>query len=172
MKTNKVSGVARYAADGATRSPGLERAMAGHPFLKGLSPHHFRLLRECALLARFKPGEVILREGDPANRFYLILRGKVELFASGVDGADVPIETVGAGDMLGWSWLFSPHYWNFDARAVEPTDAIFFYGTPLREECETDHDLGYELLKRMSEVIIHRLQATRRQLVGQHHGHR
>ena len=48
---------------------------------------------------------------------------------------------------------------------MEPVEAVFFYGTRLREECETNHDLGYELLKRMSTVIIHRLQSARRQLL-------
>ena len=67
--------------------------------------------------------------------------------------------------MLGWTWLFPPYYWHFDARAVEPTLAIFFYGTRLREKSEVDAELGYELMKRMVAVIIRRLQATRRQLL-------
>ena len=67
--------------------------------------------------------------------------------------------------MLGWSWLFPPYYWHFDARAVELTEAVFLHGAPLREECEADHDLGYELVKRMAEVMLKRLQATRRQLL-------
>ena len=67
--------------------------------------------------------------------------------------------------MLGWSWLFPPYYWHFDARAVEDTEAVFIYGTPLREECESDPELGYEILKRVALVMMKRLQATRRQLV-------
>ena len=67
--------------------------------------------------------------------------------------------------MLGWSWLFPPYYWHFDARALEPTTAIFFYGTRLREQCEQDHDFGYEIMKRMTQVVIQRLQATRKQLL-------
>lgn len=76
-----------------------------------------------------------------------------------------PIQTLGPGDVLGWSWLFPPYYWHFDARALEPTEAVFFHGTPLREECESDHDLGYELVKRMSAVMMRRRQATRRSLL-------
>jgi hypothetical protein len=67
--------------------------------------------------------------------------------------------------VLGWSWLFPPYLWHFDARAVTPPKAIFFYGTRLRELCEENHDLGYELMKRVSEIVIRRLQATRRELV-------
>ena len=67
--------------------------------------------------------------------------------------------------MLGWSWLFPPYYWHFDARALQPTKAIFFYGTWLRENCERDHDFGYELIKRVSAVVIARLQTVRKRVV-------
>jgi CRP-like cAMP-binding protein len=141
----------------------LNVLLAEHPFLKGLSPHQIRLLTDCAMVVNFKPGELVFREGDPANRFYLIHRGKVALESQVRDRGIAPIQEVGPGEVVGWSWLFPPYYWHFDARAVEPTEALFFYGTPLREQCESDHDLGYELIKRMSEVMVKRLQATRRQ---------
>jgi CRP-like cAMP-binding protein len=72
--------------------------------------------------------------------------------------------------VLGWSWLFPPYLWRFDARAATPTKAIFFYGTRLRELCEENHDLGYELMKRVSDIVIKRLQAARRELVEVHSG--
>ncbi len=117
------------------------------------------------MLSSFAPGELIFREGDPANRFYLIHKGKVALESYVRERGTVLIQNIGSGDLLGWSWLFPPYYWHFDARAVEPVEAVFFYGTPLRDECEADHDFGYELLKRMTEVVIKRLQGTRRQLL-------
>ena len=139
--------------------------LAEHPFLEGLSPHQLRLLSDCSMIVNFRPDEVIFREGDPANRFYLINKGKVALESSVPDRSPACIQTIGPGEVLGWSWLFPPYYWHFDARAVEPVEALFFYATPLRAECEADHDLGYELLKRTSEVMLKRLQATRRQLL-------
>jgi CRP-like cAMP-binding protein len=96
----------------------------------------------------------------------LILKGEVALETSVKEGGIIPIQTLGGGDVLGWSWLFPPYYWHFDARAVSATETVFFYGTRLRERCEEDHDLGYELIKRMAHVVIRRLQATRRQLVA------
>jgi CRP/FNR family transcriptional regulator, cyclic AMP receptor protein len=144
----------------------LRKILASHPLLRDLSPALLDKLGAYAMKASFGTGEVIFRESDPANRFYLILSGKVALSSSNVDGPETIVQTIGPGDVLGWSWLFPPYYWNFDARAVEPVEAIFFYGTRLREECETNHDLGYELLKRMSTVVIHRLQAARRQLLA------
>src|SRR6266487_6262817 len=142
----------------------LEAEITGQPFLKGLTEQHLTILANYAMETKFAAGQLIFREGDVANRFYLILEGKVTLEAEARDAAPVPIMTIGAGDVLGWSWLFPPYCWHFDARAVEPTKAIFFYGTWLREQCEMDHSLGYELVKRMAEVVIQRLQATRRQL--------
>jgi CRP/FNR family cyclic AMP-dependent transcriptional regulator len=148
------------------RKAPLEAILAAHPLLEGLSPHQRRILTDCAMLTSFAPGELIFREGDPANRFYLIHKGEVALESYVREQGPVLIQNIGAGDVLGWSWLFPPYYWHFDARAIEETEAVFFYGTPLREECEADHDFGYELLKRMTEVIINRLQSTRRQLLN------
>ncbi len=139
-----------------------------HPFLAGLSKHQLALLTDCAMATQFSVGQTILREGDFANRFYLIESGKVELEAGGASGNPVVIETIGAGDLLGWSWMFAPYVWHFTARAVEPTKAIFFYGTILREYCERDHGLGYELFKRMSAVMTKRLQAARTKMLAMH----
>ena len=117
------------------------------------------------MLMQFEAGQQIFQEGDWANRFYLILDGEVALESSVKDRGIVPIQTIGAGEVLGWSWLFPPYYWHFDARALRPTTAIFFYGTRLRERCEQDHDLGYGLTMRMAEIMMKRLQATRRRLL-------
>ena len=146
----------------------LEAIVAEHPFMHGLSPAHVKSLCEYAMLSEFSAGETIFRQGDPANRFYLILRGTVALEACGADGARARLQEIGAGDVLGWSWLFPPYYWNFEARAIEPVKAVFFYGTRLRENCEVDHDLGYELMKRMAQVVIERLQTVRKKLARQH----
>ena len=142
----------------------IETLIGEQELFKGLAPRYLGLLAEAAMLKEFTAGEVIFREGDPANRFYLILNGEVALESTTGERAPVVLQTIGANDVLGWSWLFPPYYWHFDARAVTPTKAIFFYGTWLRENCERDHDFGYEMLKRMSAVVIQRLQATRKKL--------
>ena len=123
------------------------------------------------MFQEFKPDELIFKEGGPANRFYLILSGEVILESPCPKCDDergtVAIETIGAGSVLGWSWLFAPYYSHFDARALSPVKAIFFYGTRLREQCESDPKLGYELMKRVSAIFIERLQATREKLSEQ-----
>lgn len=143
--------------------------LASQPFLKGLSPQKLAVLAEHSMVSRFDAGQFIFHEGDPANRFYLILEGEISVETpideDGFQKGSIAIQTIGAGDVLGWSWLFPPYYWHFDARALTPVKAIFFYGTAVRERCESDHDLGYELMKRLSEIVIRRLQVTRRQLL-------
>lgn len=142
----------------------LATTIAEHRLFKDLAPRYLALLAEVAMFKEFAADEVIFREGDPANRFYVILDGEVALESARGDGPSVLLQTIGRDDVLGWSWLFPPYYWHFDARATVPTKAIFFYGTWLRENCERDHDFGYEMMKRMSAIIIDRLQATRKKL--------
>jgi len=142
----------------------LAATIAEHGLFQGLAPQYLKLLAEVAMLKEFAAGEVIFCEGDPANRFYLILDGQVALESAAPEREPVVLQTIGRGDVLGWSWLFPPYYWHFDARATQPTKAIFFYGTWLRDSCERDHDFGYEMIKRMSAIMIDRLQSTRRKL--------
>ena len=144
--------------------------VALHPFLAGMNHTQLALLTDCAMASHIKSGQIIFREGDMANRFYLIESGKVVLESGNDSGESVVVDTIGAGDLLGWSWMFPPYVWRFTARAVEPTEAIFFYGTILREYCERDPSLGYELLKRMAPVMIKRMQAARQRMLAIHTG--
>ncbi|MBI4278930.1 MAG: cyclic nucleotide-binding domain-containing protein [Armatimonadetes bacterium] len=143
----------------------LEPILAEHPFLKGLRPAQLQVLVGCASNVRLDAGQYVFREGEEANRFYILRAGRVALEVFVPGRGPVVIETVGEGDVLGWSWLFPPYQWHFDARALDLTRAIALDGDCLRRKCEEDHDLGYELLKRFAQVIMHRLQATRLQLL-------
>ena len=136
-----------------------------HPFVRYLAAEHLGTLKSCAMPVRFEAGQIIFREGDPANRFYLVLDGAVALHTRGLEETDTLIALLGGGDVLGWSWLFPPYQWHFDATAQETTQAVFFYGTWLRQLAEEQHELGYELMRRMAEVLMRRLQATRRQIL-------
>jgi len=134
------------------------------PFLNGMIPRHLRTIAECAMPSSFDGGELIFREGDVANRFYLVQEGSVALESRSRQSDPIRIQTIGPGDVLGWSWLFPPYLWHFDARAIDPVKVLFVYGSRMREHCEDDHDFGYELVRRMAEVMMIRLQATRWQL--------
>jgi len=147
----------------------MQTRVAFHPFLAGMNRGQLALLTDCAMPVEFNKGQLIFREGGCANQFYLIESGKVVLESGADSGNPVIVDTIGAGDLLGWSWMFSPHTWHFTARAIESTKAIFFYGTILRQYCERDHSLGYELLKRMTAVMNRRMQAARNKMVAVHH---
>lgn len=149
-----------------TETERMTTRVALHPFLAGMKRSQLALLSDCAKLVHFEAGQVIFHEGEQANRFYLIESGRVALESNGRFADPVIVDMVSAGDLLGWSWMFSPHVWHFTARALQPTVAIFFYGTILREYCERDHSLGYELFKRMSAVMMKRLQAARETMLA------
>jgi CRP-like cAMP-binding protein len=143
----------------------LEPILAQHPFLKELEPRHLRILVGCASNVRFNAGQILFHEGEEANQFYMIRQGKVAVEILAPELGPITIQTVGEGDVLGWSWLIPPYRWRFDARAVELTRAITLDGKCLRQKSEEDHDLGYELLKRFSGIIVERLEAARLQLL-------
>jgi len=89
-----------------------------------MSVQHLEILGDCAMATQFAEQQVIFCEGDLANRFYLMEKGKVALESRTADGKVVLVETIGPGDALGWSWLFPPYYWHFGARALDRTEAI------------------------------------------------
>ena len=130
-----------------------------------MKPEHIQKLLAVAMFKSFEPGEIIFREGEPANRFYLVCHGKIALESRAFREPSPLVQFVGENEVLGWSWLFPPHCWHFDARATEPTSAIFFYGTRLRDQSEQDPVFGYELMKRVAAVVIKRLQMSRVQLL-------
>lgn len=82
------------------------------------------------------------------------------------------IATLGAGELLGLSWLFRPYKWRVSARACEPTTTIVLHGTILREYSERDHSVGFQLFKRITGVMTRRLEASGQrlfQLAPEHH---
>lgn len=135
------------------------------PLFGGLEPRHLALIVGCGRNIHVNGGELLLREGDPADRFYLIRRGALVLEVHAPGRPSLPIETLHPGDVVGWSWLFAPFRWQLDGRTVEPCELVAFDGACLRAKCETDHELGYQLMRRFAGSLVDRLQATRLQLL-------
>lgn len=143
----------------------IETIVQGHPFFADLPPQYIEELIQCASYVHYQTGENIFREGNDADRFFLLGRGRVSLEVSIPNRGIVPMMTIHEGDVLGWSWLFPPYKWQFDARALRACQAVTFDGRCLRNRCEQDHELGYELMRRFAQVMVQRLQATRMQLL-------
>ncbi len=144
---------------------GLETLLAEHPFFKGLDPAYLSFIAGCGANVTFQAGEYIFREGDPADHFYIIRHGRVQREIFVPERGPLTIDTLTAGDILGWSWLFPPYRRFSDARALDLTRAVALDGACLRDKCDEDHHLGYELMKRLAPLSMKRLQATMLQLL-------
>jgi CRP/FNR family cyclic AMP-dependent transcriptional regulator len=157
-------GLASYVFD-VKGAMDLRARVGAHPFPAAMEPHHLDLLAGCASIKQFGKGEVIFRAAEPANGFYLIENGSVALEGSVFEHGAITTDTLVTGEPLGWSWMFPPYVWHFSARATEPTTALFFDAAHLHKYFNEDLTLGHELFKRMSQVMVRRLQASRRRLI-------
>jgi len=143
----------------------LEPLLRGHKFFAGLDSEYLTLLSGCASNVVFAADSFLFREGEPAETFYLIREGKVALEIAAPGRGALVVQTLGPGDVAGFSWLFDPHRWEFDGRAVERVLAVQMDGACLRGKCDADPRLGYELMQRFAGLMTSRLQATRLQLL-------
>ncbi|MEX3010565.1 cyclic nucleotide-binding domain-containing protein [Hoeflea sp. TYP-13] len=150
---------------------GLTKFIAGHPLFKGLDAGFLELVTGCAKNARFEAGVYLAHEGDAADVLYLIRHGEVGLSVATPGQGNLSFLTVGPGESVGLSWLFPPYRWTYDARAINLVRAIAIDAACLRNKCENDHHLGYEVMKRLVPVLVDRLHATRLQLLDVYGNH-
>jgi CRP-like cAMP-binding protein len=139
--------------------------LAEQTFLSGLRPLHIERLSYYAKRSVFRSGQRIFSEGSRADRFWIIREGMVRLEADVPGHGQTVVETLGAGAVLGWSWLFPPSTWHFGAVATEQCLTVEFDGPGVLQLCERDPELGYELTRRFLPVVVDRLQATRTRLL-------
>ncbi|MCB2081923.1 MAG: Crp/Fnr family transcriptional regulator [Rickettsiales bacterium] len=135
------------------------------PLFDGMADHYLELLAGCGRLAHFKAGEFLLKEGEEANSFYLIRRGEVAIESHTPGGRPLTVAKVGTLGIVGYSWLFPPYRNQFDSCAVTSVDAVHLDGKCLRGKAESDHELGYQFIKRFAAIMIRRMQDARRQML-------
>lgn len=146
--------------------PDPRELLAAHPFSEGMTPEELAQVAGCIVgTADFKPDEVIFRAGTASERCYLIVRGDVALEAHSPGSGPRIIQTINGGEVLGWSWMFSPYRWLYDARALTPTEAVVLDGAALRRHANENTPLGYRVTSRMARMVFDALQATRLQLL-------
>jgi len=143
----------------------LEEVLRQHPFFDGLPDELVRYLTSCAKNVRFEAGEVVFRRGDPADQFYLLRVGRVALETHDPARGPLVVQTLEAGEVLGWSWLFPPYRCYWSARAVEPARAIAMDARCLRDKFESSPELGYAMMLRVGRVLSDRLHSARLQML-------
>jgi CRP-like cAMP-binding protein len=143
----------------------IETLLGDVPIFRDMPPEALDLLSGCASNVRFADGEMLFREGDDADAFYVIRHGRIALETFVPARGPVTIETIDPGEVVGWSWLFAPYRWHFDARALGLVRATQFDAACLRAKCEQDPAFGYDLILRFTQVLIERLQWTRLRLL-------
>jgi CRP-like cAMP-binding protein len=143
----------------------LEPLIKAHPFFQGLTPEHLRLITGCCRNERHREGEMLVREGDEANWFYVICEGRLAVEVHAPGRGTIVLQTLGDGEVLGTSWLFPPYRWQVSLRVLQPARLLAFDGKCLRGKCDDDHHLGYELVRRTAQVLMKRLDAARVQLM-------
>ena len=139
--------------------------LAEHKFFSGLEPQQIEAIAEHSTRINYNLGDFLMREDDPGTCFFLILFGKVAVEVCTPDRDPIIVSTLGENEVLGYCWLIPPYQCRFDIRAIELTRTICVDGSRLREICEGNHQMGYELLKRTSQMMSKLIEATRMQLL-------
>lgn len=153
-------------------SESIRDLIESHPFFEGLDPEHVRTLSGCGRNRAFPVEGHLCREGEPADVFYIIRRGRVGLEAALPDRGRVVIDSAEVGDVVGASWMFPPYRWQFDARAMEPVGVVELDAVCLRGKCDDDPELGYDLMKRFAAVFVRRMASARLRLLDLYGGRR
>ena len=139
----------------------IDLVLAKHPFFYGISEEFIPDLAILADVVTFEPGDVLFKEGDAADKFYLIIKGKIAIQTAVSYNDAITIQTVEDGEIVGWSWIVKPYKYKFGARVVEKTEMIVFNAEKLRTECEMDAELGFEIMKLLVQAVSTRLEQTR-----------
>jgi CRP/FNR family transcriptional regulator, cyclic AMP receptor protein len=140
-------------------------ALADHAFVRGMSPDHVARLADAAAAVSVPAGHRFFEEGGDATRFWLVTAGHVALDLRKPGQADLIVETLGGGDVLGLSWLSPPYEWQFGAVAVEATAAFELDGQAVIALCDSRPEFGYQITRRMAAVASRRLHGTRIRLL-------
>lgn len=149
----------------AARSVEIRTLLAGHPYLRGMTDAHLELLSAHAAVRALAADQFLIRQGEAADHFYLLLSGRVAVELVARPQRVLRIETVSAGDVVGWSWLIAPYRWQFDVCAIAATRVVALEAAALRRVCATDQALAAEMQRRLLTTVSRRLAATRLQLI-------
>jgi len=141
--------------------------LSAHEFFSEFSDDVLKILCECSSTREIKKGQILFRQGENADKFYVIRNGRISIQMPAIMGPTLEIQTLGKDQVLGWSWLISPYQWNFQTRAEEDSELLQFDGTALLARCEQEPKFGYELLKKFAGLMSVRLNAARQKMMDE-----
>ncbi len=141
--------------------------LSAHEFFSELSEDVLKFLCECASAREIKKEQILFRQGERADKFYVIRNGRISVQIPALMGPTLEIQALGQDQVLGWSWLISPYQWNFQAKAEEDSELLEFDGTAVLARCEQEPKFGYELLKKFAALMSERLDAARQKMMDQ-----
>jgi CRP/FNR family transcriptional regulator, cyclic AMP receptor protein len=148
----------------------LDSLRARSTLLQALTNTEANLFESAATELRLSAGKVLFEEEGPADVFYIVVDGRIGLELTSPGKEPIAIQTLGAGDLVGVSWLFAPNRWNWKARAVVDSELAAFDATVIRAELERNRDLALEVLTVVAGEVAQRLQRTRLQLLDLYRG--
>ena len=149
------------------KEPSIEEYLSAHDFFSGLDQDLLEFLSSTATQRKVEKGDVLFKQGEPADKFFLLLSGQVSVQVPALMGPVLEIQNLGKDQILGWSWLIQPYRWSFMARVIEDSELLEFDGAAILARCEEDPRFGYELLKRFAALMSERLDAARQKMMDQ-----
>ena len=141
--------------------------LSAHEFFSELSEDVLKFLCKCANTREVKKGQILFRQDELADKFYVVRNGHISVQIPAIMGSALEIHALGKDQILGWSWLISPYKWNFQAKAEENSELLEFDGTAILARCEQEPKFGYELLKRFAALMSERLDAARQKMMDE-----
>lgn len=137
------------------------------PFFADLDESVIKELSQCAAPRSLERGDVLFRQGEISDAFYLVTGGEILIEIPAISGPALEIQRLTEGQILGWSWLIPPYKWTFQARAEADTDLLEFDGAAILSHCEDNPAFGYVVLKKFSALMSERLEAARRRMMNE-----
>ena len=141
--------------------------LSAHEFFSEFSDDDLKFLCECSSMREIKKGQILFRQGEHADKFYVVRSGRISIQMPAIMGPTLEIQAVEEDQVLGWSWLISPYKWNFQTKAEEDSELLQFDGVAILARCEQEPKFGYELLKKFAGLMSVRLNAARQKMMDE-----
>ena len=145
----------------------ISEYLSAHEFFSELSEDVLKFLCECASTRKIKKGQILFRQDERADKFYVVRNGRISVQIPAIMGPALEIQALGKDQVLGWSWLISPYQWHFQAKTEEDSELLEFDGAAILARCEQEPKFGFELLKRFAALMSDRLDAARQRMIDE-----